>query len=110
MNRIVRIFARARADIEEIFNWLERRSPPGAATWYYALLRSLERIAQNPDRHSIIAEATPRWHRKILQALFKTRRGRRYRVVFEVTEAEIRILRIRGPGQPPLRGRDLHKT
>ena len=33
---------------------------------------------------------------------FKTRRGRSYRAVFTVVGDELRLLRIRGPGQAPL--------
>jgi plasmid stabilization system protein ParE len=110
MNRLVRIFARARADIEQIYEWLERRSQQGAATWYNALFESLARIAETPESHSIIAEATSRWNRRVHQALFKTPRGRRYRVVFEWTTTEVNILRVRRPGQRPLRGRDLPKA
>jgi hypothetical protein len=45
--------------------------------------------------------------RSLRQAPFKTRRGRVYRIVFEASENEIMILRVRGPGQSPLRRRDL---
>src|SRR5437588_54900 len=107
MSRILRILARARADIDRIFDWLEKRSPQGAATWYGALFEAVARIGENPEGFSILSEALPRWNREIHQALFKTPRGRRYRIVFELTETEIRILRVRGPGQPPLRRRDL---
>ena len=91
----------------EIFDWLEKRSPQGAATWYNALFEAVGKIVEEPEGYSSVSEALPRWNRKIHQALFKTPRGRRYRIVFEWTENEIRILRVRGPGQPPLRRRDL---
>jgi plasmid stabilization system protein ParE len=107
MNRSLRILARARADIDRIFDWLEKRSPQGAATWYNALFDAVGRIVGNPESYASAAEALPRWNRKIQQALFKTTRGNRYRIVFELAETEIRILRVRGPGQPPLRRRDL---
>jgi plasmid stabilization system protein ParE len=107
MSRSLRILARARADIDAIYDWLQRRSPRGAATWYNALFAAVGRIAENPDAYAVVSEAAPRWNRKIHQALFKTPRGRLYRIVFEWTDAEILILRIRGPGQPPLRRRDL---
>ena len=44
---------------------------------------------------------------KLQQFLFKTRRGRTYRGVFVVVDNEVRILRIRGPGQPPLEADEL---
>lgn len=107
MSRSLRILARAGADIDRIFVWLARRSPQGAASWYTALTGAVARISQAPEQYAGAAEALPRWNRRIHQALFKTARGRRYRIVFELTDTEIRILRVRGPGQPPLRRRDL---
>jgi len=107
MSRLPRILAKARADIDHIFNWLERRSPQGAATWYSALFAAVGKITASPHGYAVVSEALPRWNRKIHQAFFKTPRGKRYRIIFELTDTEIRILRVRGPGQPPLRGRDL---
>jgi plasmid stabilization system protein ParE len=107
MSRTVRILAQAKSDIEQIFAWIESRSPKGAAAWYRTLFDAVEKIAAVPEGYPLITESTPRWNRKLHQALFKTARGNRYRAVFELTDVEIRILRIRGPGQPPLRRRDI---
>jgi len=107
MKRIVRIFSQARNDVDRIFDWLRQRSPQGAATWYAAFVRAVGKIEANPESHSVIAESVTRWNRTIHQILFKTPSGRRYRIVFELTSEEIRILRVRGPGQSPLRRRDL---
>ena len=78
----------------------------GAIFWYLAFRRAIEKIATSPE---VFAEA-PEAHalgRPLRQAPFKTRRGRVYRIVFEVSDTEIMVLRVRGPGQSPLRGRDL---
>lgn len=83
MSRFPRILARARKDIERIFDWLEKRSPQGAVAWYNALFHAVEKIAENPGTYPIISEALPRWNRTIHEALFKTSRGRCYRIVFE---------------------------
>lgn len=107
MSRIRRIHPRAGADMSHIFSWLERRSPRGAAAWYDALFQAIDRIAENPESFSTIPESRPRWQRAFHQALFKTPHGNPYRIVFEVTDTELRILRIRTLGQPPLRRRDL---
>jgi plasmid stabilization system protein ParE len=107
MSRSLRVVARGRGDIDHIFEWLEQRSPSGAVNWYRALVEAVARVAESPETYSNAAEASPRWNRDIRQALFKTRRGRRYRIIFELTDSEVVILRIRGPGQKPLRRRDL---
>src|SRR5437588_5891206 len=107
MSRRLRILARAGADIDRIFDWLAGRSPQGAANWYAALVAAVDRIAETPEQFAVAAESLPRWNRDIHQAPFKTARGRRYRLIFELTDTEVRILRVRGPGQPPVRRRDL---
>jgi plasmid stabilization system protein ParE len=96
-----------RDDTETIFSWLQQRSPQGATTWYEALREAVKSVAARPEIYPAFPEAMPRWNRQIHQALFKTPRGRRYRIVFEWTDTEIRILRVRGPGQRPLRSQDL---
>lgn len=107
MKRTVRILTRARADVDRIFAWLERRSPRGAATWYDAFLACVGDVSNDPDRYAVVPESMLRWQRDIRQASFQTLRGRRYRVVFECTPTELCVLRVRGPGQLPLRSRDL---
>jgi plasmid stabilization system protein ParE len=106
MSRTLRIVERARTDVDEIFNWLVHRSVRGAISWYLAFGRAVEKIADSPEIFSEAPESVP-LGRPLRQALFKTRRGRIYRIVFELSEAEIVILRVRGPGQPGLRRREL---
>ena len=107
MSRTLRILALARADIDRNYDWLAERSPAGAATWYDALVAETERIVQRPETCAVIPEARPRWKRSIHQAIFKTIQGNPYRIIFELTDAEVRVLRVRGPGEAPLRLRDL---
>jgi plasmid stabilization system protein ParE len=97
MNRTVRILERARADVDEIFNWLIGRAVSGAITWYLAFYRAVDKIASAAESFSEAPESH-RLHRPLRQAPFKTRRGRVYRIVFEILNSEIVILRVRGPG------------
>jgi len=110
MNRLYRVYPRARRDLERLFNWLEQRSPSGAQNWTHAYLSTIDAIRANPDSFPVMTEARPRWKRNLREALFHTRRGRTYRILFELTDSEIRVLRFRGPGQPPVRRRDLPDT
>jgi plasmid stabilization system protein ParE len=106
MSRTLRIVERARSDVDDIFHWLVRRSLKGAISWYLAFHRASEQIALAPESFA----AAPESHtlgRELRQSLFKTRRGRTYRIVFEVSATEIILLRVRGPGQTPLRRGDL---
>jgi plasmid stabilization system protein ParE len=106
MSRTLRIIERAQSDVDHVFNWLAQRSVQGAISWYLEFRRAIEKIGASQET---FAEA-PESHalgRPLRQAPFKTRRGRVYRIVFEVSGATIIVLRVRGPGQAPLRGRDL---
>src|SRR4051794_27902715 len=106
MNRTLRIVERARADVDSIFEWLTHRTVKGAITWYLAFRQAIVSVALSPEAFAVATESHS-LNRPIRQATFKTRRGRLYRIVFELTESEIIILRVRGPGQSPLRERDL---
>jgi plasmid stabilization system protein ParE len=101
MSRTLRILERATSDVDAIFNWLVPRSVQGAISWYLAFRRSADKIAEAPQSFARAPEAD-RLSRDLRQALFKTRRGRTYRIVFEFTDSEIFVLRVRGPGQRPL--------
>jgi plasmid stabilization system protein ParE len=106
MSRTLRILQRAQADVDNTFNWLAHRSVRGAIAWYLAFRREVERIAASPEGFAEAPEASL-LGRQLRQSVFKTRRGRMYRIVFEFSEAEIILLRVRGPGQSRLRRRDL---
>lgn len=92
--------------MDAIFDWLAHRSVQGAIAWYLAFRQALEKIASSPESLAEAAESHP-LGRQLRQALFKTRRGRIYRFVFEVFDTEIIILRLRGPGQGRLQRRDI---
>ena len=106
MSRILRIIERARADVDDIFNWIARRSTYGAFSWYLAFRDAINKIADSPESFSEASESNSLC-RQLRQIMFKTRRGRVYRIVYEVSETEIIVLRVRGSGQSPLRRRDL---
>ena len=59
------------------------------------------RVAHNPERFALAPE-NARAKFELRQALFKTPKGLMYRAVFTVLDETVFILRIRGPGQPPL--------
>ena len=106
MSRDINTHRRALADIARILHWLRRRSPRGATSWRNALWRTFFRIMEDAEGFPM-ADESPHLGRPVRQALFKTRMGRRYRIIFEFTDTAVRILRIRRPGQRPLRKRDL---
>lgn len=98
MSRTIRILGRADDDADDIFIWLAKRSPAGARAWNAALRERLDSLAASDWNGSPAAEAQD-VGLDLRQALFKTRRGRVYRVLFVATAEEVTVLRIRGPGQ-----------
>jgi plasmid stabilization system protein ParE len=101
MNFPVRILGRAASDADSIFDWLASRSPAGSARWYAAFLTAADSLSIDPFRHDVAPESEI-LGLDIRHRFFKTRRGRVYRLLFVVVDDEVRILRVRGPGQPPL--------
>jgi plasmid stabilization system protein ParE len=89
MNHTLLILPRAGADIDYIFDWIRQRSPRGGKVWYEALFSAVSRIAENPQACPIVSELLPRWQREIRESLFKTPRGKQYRIVFELTNADL---------------------
>ena len=106
MSFIVSVQPRAEQDVDNIYRWLRKRSPLGAVRWYVALQQALRDLADRPERFAQAAEGR-RIGRDVRQSFFKTCRGRRYRLLFTIIGTEIRVLRVRGPGQRPMRPRDL---
>ena len=101
MTRRVTILPRAEGDAQSIFDWISARSPEGARRWWTALEEAACRVAANPQGYGLAPE-NDLVSCELRQFLFKTPRGRTYRGVFTVVGTEVRILRVRGPGQPPL--------
>jgi plasmid stabilization system protein ParE len=97
---------RADADVRHITRWIAQRSPQGAQSWLDAYEALLERLAEHPDSCPAAFE-DPECSIPLKEALFRTRHGRTYRAVFTIAGDEVRILRIRGPGQPTLQDDEL---
>ena len=96
----------AEFDIDEIYRYILARSTQGAASWYRAFLACTERIARQPLACSVALEATE-FDFELRQAVFKTKYGDPYRCLFTVAGDEVRILRVRGRGQLPVRSSDI---
>jgi plasmid stabilization system protein ParE len=97
---------RADDDVRHITRWIAKRSPNGALSWLNAYEQLLARLAEQADSYNAAIEA-PDFTVPLKQALFRTRQGRTYRAIFTVVGNEVRVLRVRGPGQPALREDEL---
>ncbi len=105
----VKALRKAEADVRSIAEYLYKRSPQGAAAWLDAYRQARTRLASDADRCGR-AEEDEHLDIDVKQVLFKTRRGRIYRILFTIVGNEVRILRVRGPGQAPLVGKDVDTT
>ena len=106
----VRPLPRAQTDVDAILDWMihERQSRQGAAAWLNAYDEATDRLTKDPESHAFAPERD-QLSRDVRQFLFKTRRGRTYRGLFIIKDDEVLILRVRGPGQPPLRDDELEE-
>jgi toxin ParE1/3/4 len=102
----VRTLSRAKNDAQQIYNWINDRSPEGALRWWTAFRDACRSLEQFPDQNSLAVEAEQS-DRDVRQLLFKTRRGRHYRLVYVIAADEVHVLRVRGPGQPDLSSDEL---
>ena len=89
---------RAEADVRAIARYVRERSPRGADAWLTAFEQAIHHLEQFADGCGEAAE-NGQFEIEVRQALFKTRRGRVYRLLFTIVDDEVRILRVRGPGQ-----------
>lgn len=102
----LKILPRARLDAQCIFDYLAERSPQGAVDWWNAFEAAADGAARGLVEYSLAPDNTaPPF--ELRQVIFKTRAGRRYRFVFIVSADELRILRVRGPGQPALKADEI---
>ena len=100
------ILPRAERDAQRIFEWISERSPEGGIHWWQALEEATLRIVDNP-RACGLAPENGLFSYELRQFLFRTRQGRTYRGVFTILGDEVRLLRVRGPGQPALESDEL---
>ncbi|MCA9076236.1 MAG: type II toxin-antitoxin system RelE/ParE family toxin [Planctomycetaceae bacterium] len=98
MTHRLRILKRAEADVEDIYSWLEERSPEGAERWLAAFEMATERLLSNPTGWPLAPE-NEFVDYEVRHFAFKTRRGRKYRALYTIVSDEIRILHVRGGRQ-----------
>lgn len=106
MSYRVNILARARADFDAIIAWIAERSPEGAERLTARFEDALAKLEENPFVAPIAAESKVLGE-EVRQIMFRTRAGRTFRAMFVVVGTEVRILRVRGAGQPPLSAKEL---
>jgi plasmid stabilization system protein ParE len=106
MKFTVSVLHRASSDSDRIFEWIAARSPQGAIAWHRKFEEALSRLRNDADLHSVAPESK-HFAVEVRQLFFRTRRGEPYRLIYAIVEREVRVLRVRGPGQAPITKADL---
>jgi hypothetical protein len=83
------------------YQWIAANSLDGANRWFDEFLRRLRFLGEFPFMYGLAPESEL-FSEPVRQAVFKTRRGRRYRLVYVVRGDMVTVFSIRGPGQPPI--------
>lgn len=96
----------AEADAQIIFDYIKERSSEGAARWYIAFQTAASRTLEMPESYPLAPENAA-VEAEVRNFLFKTRRGHTYRGLFIIRDGVLRVVRVRGPGQPRVRKNDL---
>lgn len=92
------ILPQAESDSQQIYNWLFKRSPQGAENWYQAFVEAVDNIAQQGEIYGFAPEAE-HLKRVVQQKLFRTSKGRTYRIIYEIEGEKLFLLHVRAPGQ-----------
>ncbi len=101
MSYEVRLLALARLDLDRILSYVAARSPKGATRLLARFEAAITRLEENPFVAPVAPE-TWELEEEVRNIPFRTRAGRTYRALFVVVGNEVRVLRVRGPGQAPL--------
>ncbi len=100
------VLQRAEADVRHIVHWIADRSIQGANSWLDAYEELIDRFANDADAYPTAMESSE-CQITLKEALFGTGHVQCYRALFTIVGHQIRMLRLRGPGQPPSREDEL---
>jgi plasmid stabilization system protein ParE len=106
MSYQVRLLARACDDLDVILTYVAERSPQGAARLSESFEKAMLLLETNPFL-SPLAPESEELKRPIRHIVFRTRAGRTYRALYTLIGDEIRVLRVRGAGQPNVSSEDI---
>jgi plasmid stabilization system protein ParE len=102
------ILEHAEDDYSRMYQYILKRSPAGATRWEESLEQGLARLLENPLSFGFAPE-NDKLDIELRQLLFGTKQGLTYRAIFTIEANIIYILRFRGPGQRPLKAKELKR-
>jgi plasmid stabilization system protein ParE len=83
----------ALAEVQEAYEWLLDKAPRAADRWRESLLKAIHSLETLPKRCGLAPESD-HFRREIRQLLHGKRRGI-YRILFEVRDTSVVVLRVR---------------
>lgn len=78
----------------------------GAETWYAAYRTAAQDLIVNAEVHAVIPLRGSK-DDPIRSMPFKTRHGKTYELIYRIRDNYVHVLRVRSPGQRPIRRKDL---
>jgi toxin ParE1/3/4 len=108
MNYELLLTRETETSVEQVIDYLVKRSPQGAAAWCEQWENVLSALKANPLQHGLAPESSE-FETEVRQILFKTRRGRKYRALFTVVGRGVYVIDLRGPSQNLLRRDQLRR-
>jgi plasmid stabilization system protein ParE len=94
----VELTRRAERDIEAILAWIASHSRQGAEAWMRPLDEVWAQLAASADSCALAPESDY-GGTEIRHVIFKTRRGKPYRLLFTIRDDVVLVRHVRGPGQ-----------
>jgi plasmid stabilization system protein ParE len=94
---------KAAREIEEQYDWLAQRSEAAANRWRTSLLEAIDTLEEHAERCPEAPEAE--WHEGLRQLLHGKRR-QVHRILFEIREQTVVVLRVRHSAQDFLEPED----
>ena len=106
MSYRVVVMPAAEREFQALYDWIAIRSREGAGRWANAYFAALSRLAFNPEGYGLAPEGEDH-PETIRQFLFKTRSGLTYRAIFAISDDQVFVLHVRGPGQAVMRPEEI---
>src|SRR5947207_2440152 len=97
--------AKALADIEETHLSLTEKVPEYAVEWFNGLFETIDTLEMHPNRCALAPEGK-RFHTVVRQLLYGKARNQ-YRILFEVVEERVIVLRVRHSARKGLKRTEL---
>ncbi len=83
----------ALAEVEEAYDWLVQRAPHAADRWRERLLKAVDSLERFPKRCGLAPESA--YFGREIRQLLHGKRGGVYRILFEIREDKVVVLRVR---------------